>query len=236
MILKKIYSENKKKVNNLSHEKKVLSKHVYNKFIARSHLLGSSSFNILDNNSTFYNISSEDLDKLNSYLKKDSIGNYLNINVSSYKNKFNGSIQFKSFTMNNEATSFSSARSFYNLLEIVTNESSNSLIFLNPVKGGFNCYSSGVIGFLPRKQGDFLVSLSLLSLKSGSDKKEIFSNLNYVLSKKSFIKSYFGLKLPHWWGRTGAYFYFSDQKLTTRLSFIFLSQKVFNLSKPSKNS
>ena len=46
MILKKIYSENKKKVNNLSHEKKVLSKHVYNKFIARSHLLGSSSFNI----------------------------------------------------------------------------------------------------------------------------------------------------------------------------------------------
>ena len=67
----------------------------------------------------------------------------------------------------------------YNLLEIVTNESSNSLIFLNPVKGGFNCYSSGVIGFLPRKQGDFLVSLSLLSLKNGSD-KIVFSNLNYI--------------------------------------------------------
>ena len=64
MILKKIYSENKKKVNNLSHEKKVLSKHVYNKFIARSDLLGSSSFNILDNNSTFYNISSEDIEKI----------------------------------------------------------------------------------------------------------------------------------------------------------------------------
>ena len=97
--------------------------------------------------------------------------------------------------MNNKVKSFSSARSFYNLLEIVTNESSNSLIFLNPVKGGFNCYSSGVIGFLPRKQGDFLVSLSLLSLKSGSDKKEIFSNLNYVLSKKILYQVLFWIKI-----------------------------------------
>ncbi len=233
MLLKKIYATGKSNVK-LSAEKKVLSKYVYNKFITRSDLLGNSSFNILDNNSNFYNISSEDLQKLNSHTKKDNAGNSLNLDVSSYKNKFNSSIQFKSFNFNNKVKSFSSINSFQNLLEIVTNESSNSLIFLNPVKGGFNCYSSGVIGFLPRKQGDYLISLALTSLKSSHKKDTVFSNLNFLLSKKSFIKTFFVIKLPHWWGRTGAYFYFSNQKLAARLSFIFLSQKVFNLSKTYK--
>lgn len=233
MLLKKIYATGKSNVK-LSAEKQVLSKYVYNKFITRSDLLGNSSFNILDNSSNFYNISSEDLQKLNSHTKKDNAGSSLNLDVSSYKNKFNSSIQFKSFNFNNKVKSFSSINSFQNLLEIVTNESSNSLIFLNPVKGGFNCYSSGVIGFLPRKQGDYLISLALTSLKSSHTKDIVFSNLNFLLSKKSFIKTFFGIKLPHWWGRTGAYFYFSNQKLATRLSFIFLSQKVFNLSKTYK--
>ena len=236
MILKKIYaSNNNSKLGNIN-DKKALSKNVYNKFITRSHLLGNSNFSVLDNNNNFYNISTEDLDKLNFYLKKKSIGSSVNLNLAVYKNKFNNSLQFKSFSFNNKLKTFSIVKSFYNLLEVVTNESSNSLIFLNPVKGGFNCYSSGVVGFLPRKQGDYLISLTLNSLKDEENKISVFSNLNYFLSKNSFVKTLFGIKLPHWWGRTGAYFYFSDKNFVTRLSFIFLSQKVFNLSKPSKKN
>ena len=113
----------------------------------------------MDNNSNFYNISTTDLEKLNFYLKDEPTGSSLNLKLFSYKNKFNSSIQFKSFNFNNKIDSFSSTKSMYNLLEVVSNESPNSLLFLNPVKGGFNCYSSGVIGFLPRKQGDYLISL-----------------------------------------------------------------------------
>ena len=163
MILKKIYaSNNNSKLENIN-DKKALSKNVYNKFITRSNLLGNSNFSVLDNNNNFYNISTEDLDKLNFYLKKKSIGSSVNLNLAVYKNKFNNSLQFKSFSFNNKLKTFSIVKSFYNLLEVVTNESSNSLIFLNPVKGGFNCYSSGVVGFLPRKQGDYLISLTLNS-------------------------------------------------------------------------
>lgn len=233
MILKKIYSANKNHNLEKRNEKKALNKHLYNKFITRSHLLGNTNFRVLDNNSNFYNISTTDLEKLNFYLKDEPTGGSLNLKLFSYKNKFNSSIQFKSFNFNNKIDSFSSTKSMYNLLEVVSNESSNSLLFLNPVKGGFNCYSSGVIGFLPRKQGDYLISLALTSLRKNDTDKIVFSNLNFLLSKNSFIKTFFGIKLPHWWGRTGAYFYFSDQKLVTRLSFIFLSQKVFNLSKNS---
>ena len=64
-------------------------------------------------------------------------------------------LTFKSFNFNNKVKSFSIIDSFTNLFDVITNDSSNSIIFLNPIKGGFTCYSSGVIGFLPRKQGDF---------------------------------------------------------------------------------
>ena len=63
-----------------------------------------------------------------------------------------------------------------------------TLLFWNPVKGGFNCYSSGVIGFLPRKQGDYLISLALTSLRKNDTDKIVFSNLNFLLSKNSLLK------------------------------------------------
>ena len=63
--------------------------------------------------------------------------------------------------------------------------------------------------------------------------KEIFSNLNYILSKNP-LSSPIWIKLHIGGVELNCIFYFSDQKLTTRLSFIFLSQKVFNLSKSSK--
>jgi hypothetical protein len=214
-------------------DKTILSKHVYNKFVVRSHLMGNKNFRVLDNNSHFYNISTYDLKKVSVYSKTDERGVSLNANLTEYNNKFNNSLRFKSFDFNNKVKSFSVLNSFKNLLEVVTNESSSSLIFLNPIKGGFTCYSSGVIGFLPRKQADFLISIASNSFESGFSKNSFLTDINYFLNDKNFIKNFFGIKLPHWWGRTGAYFSFSGQKLSTKLSFIFLSQKVFNLNKTS---
>ena len=214
-------------------DKTVLNTRVYNKFITRSRLMGNKNFRVLDNNSNFYNISASDFKKISIYSKTKETGTYLNANFIEYNNKYNNSLRFKSFDFNNKIKSFSILNSFTNLLEVVTNDSSNALIFLNPTKGGFTCYSSGVIGFLPRKQADFLISIVLNSFERNSNRKSFLTDINHFFNDKYFIKFYFGLKLPHWWGRTSAYFSFSDQKLLTKLSFIFLSQKIFNLNKIS---
>ena len=214
-------------------DKTILSNHVYNKFITRSHLMGNKNFRVLDNNSHFYNISTSDLKKISVYSKRKETGISLNANLTEYNNKFNNSLRFKSFDFNNKLKSFSILNSFTDLLEVVTNESSSSLIFLNPIKGGFTCYSSGVVGFLPRKQADFLISAASNSFETSASRNSFLTDINHFLNDKYFIKNFFGIKLPHWWGRTGAYFSFSGQKLSTRLSFIFLSQKVFNINKTS---
>jgi hypothetical protein len=210
-------------------EKTILSNYVYNKFITRSYLMGNKKFAVLDNSSHFYNISATDLKKVSVYSKTEEVGVSLSANLTQYSNKYNNSLRFKSFNFNNKINSFSALNSFTNLLEVITNDSSNSLIFLNPIKGGFTCYSSGVVGFLPRKQADFLVSIASNSLKDHADEKSFLTDVNYFFNHKYFLRNFFGVRLPHWWGRTGAYFSFSEQKLSTRLSFIFLSQKVFNL-------
>lgn len=230
MFLKKNKILNKFNKQNLN-DKTILNTCVYNKFITRSCLMGNKNFRVLDNNSNFYNISASDFKKISMYSKTKETGISLNANLIACKNKYNNSLRFKSFDFNNKIKSFSILNSFTDLLEVVTNDSSNSLIFLNPTKGGFTCYSSGVIGFLPRKQADFLVSIALNSFECNSNRKSFLTDINHFFNDKYFIKFFFGIKLPHWWGRTSAYFSFSGQKLLTKLSFIFLSQKVFTLNK-----
>jgi len=232
MFKKRIHASNESNNQNIN-DKVVLNNHIYNKFLTRSNLMGNKNFKILDDNSYFYNVSSSDLKNVSVYSKTNETGSSLNANLIQYNNKYNDTLTFKSFNFNNKVKSFSIIDSFTNLFDVITNDSSNSIIFLNPIKGGFTCYSSGVIGFLPRKQADALISIASNSFKKNSDKESFLTDVNYLFNEKYFIKNFFGIKLPHWWGRTGAYFSFSEQKLSTRLSFIFLSQQVFNLSKKS---
>ena len=232
MFKKRIHASNESNNQNIN-DKVVLNNHIYNKFLTRSNLMGNKNFKILDDNSYFYNVSSSDLKNVSVYSKTNETGSSLNANLIQYNNKYNDTLTFKSFNFNNKVKSFSIIDSFTNLFDVITNDSSNSIIFLNPIKGGFTCYSSGVIGFLPRKQADALISIAANSFKKNSDKESFLTDVNYLFNEKYFIKNFFGIKLPHWWGRTGAYFSFLNQKLSTRLSFIFLSQQVFNLSKKS---
>ena len=230
MFSKKDHISKEIKIRKIN-DKIILNNYAYNKFIARSYLMGNKNYKILDNNSHFYNVSSSDIKKISAYSKTRETGISLNTNLTEYSNKYNNSLRFKAFDFNNKVKSFSTLDSFNNLLEVVTNDTSNSLIFLNPIKGGFTCYSSGVVGFLPRKQADFLISIGASAFENSSNNDSFLADMNYFLSGKFFMKNFFGIKLPHWWGRTGAYFSFSGQRLSTRLSFIFLSQKVFSLNK-----
>ena len=79
MILKKFILQIKTIIWKSAMKKKALNKHLYNKFITRSHLLGNTNFRVLDNNSNFYNISTTDLEKLNFYLKDEPTGSSLNL-------------------------------------------------------------------------------------------------------------------------------------------------------------
>lgn len=241
MTLKQIYSLNKVSLA-ASEDKIYLSKNIYNKFITRSFLADNKNFSLLDSSSNFYTVSSSDLKKFNTYSQHNFLGSAVNANNIIYINKFNNFLKFKSFDFNNKVKKFCFIDSLYNLLEQTTKDISNTLLILNPVKGGFTCYSSGVVGFLPRKQGNLLFSSVLSSIDKNTNNKNLFINLNFLLNKNAFIKNIFGIKLPHWWGRTVAYSSFNNnkifkstrQKLTTRLSFIFLSQKVFFLNKSVK--
>jgi hypothetical protein len=243
MILKKIYSQNKKFWENSSN-KKLLSKNLYNKFLIRSSLLENEQFNIIDNNNNFFNTPSTNLRSFISLKSNNSIigASFYAKNII-YTNQFNNLLQFNSFVVNNKSSSFSFIDSFYNLLKISVKEISSSLFLLNPVKGGFICYSSGIIGFLPRSQGVSLFSTALLNFKNKSNKTTILENLKFLINKNYFINNFFGLRLPHWWGKTVSYHFFNKKKMvkskkgkfSSHLSFVFLSQKSLLKNKKLKN-
>ena len=61
---------------------------------------------------------------------------------------------------------FSFSNSFSRFLDVLKNKKIKSNLFmLNPIKGKFECYSSSVIGFLPRREVNTQTpSLSFLNL------------------------------------------------------------------------
>ena len=123
----------------------------------------------------------------------------------------------------------------------------SSLLLLNPVKGGFICYSGGVTGFMPRSQGLLSFSNILSSFNQNTMRKSIVSNLNFLIQKEHFIRKFFMIRLPHWWGKITIYPAYKKNNfskaqikkkryLSNDLNFVFLSQKIVSKTIRTKNT
>jgi len=236
MILKKIYLNDYREIDDLL-DKKFLIKNFYGKFLIRSSVLANLNLHVLDNNHSFFNISSI---KLQSFLtSKDSsiIGNSLIAKEFEYKNKLNRSINIKTFLVNNKSNRDNSVlKSFYGLLNVTRKEYQSSLFLLNPKKGGFDCYSSGVIGFMPRSHAIFAFLKTFSYLSIAKSKKSAVSNFDFLLKKDNFIKTKFLIRLSNWWGKITLSPKFKRNKFSTvsrrrkrafsvKTNFVFLTKK-----------
>lgn len=153
MLLKKIYAT-KEKTWDTFQDKKLLSKNSYNKFLVRSSLLENKNFNIVDGDSSFFNIPSSKLKKSLFFNKNKLEGSsFMGENIV-YTNKLNNSLKFKSFSGNIKTKNFSYVNSFRSLIKSKKSKTENSLLILKSVKGGFICYSSGIVGFFTKKPCD----------------------------------------------------------------------------------
>lgn len=201
MILKQIFSNKYQTIDTIL-DKKIFIKNLYGKFLVRSSVLFNSNLNVLDNNHSFFNISSLKLQKFLGVKDLNLLGNSLVANEFEYKNKLNNLITIKSFLVNNKSIKKNSTISaFYNVLKVTSKEYQSSLVLLNPKKGGFDCYSSGVLGFMPRRHAVFAFLKTFSYLNKKKIKKESISNFNFLLKKNNFIKNKFLIRLSNWWGK-----------------------------------
>ena len=219
---------NGKLIQDSTLEKKVLNKFIYKKFLIRHSLSNSNSIYFLDDYNSFFNVSYSSLKQLNVFSKKN---NYEGLSFLAtdfvYANKLNISLRFKMFLASNKTNSISWINSMYNFFLLVkTRKTPQSILLLDPIKGGFNCYSSGVFGFLPRNHGfNFL-------------KKKVFSlfKLNFLLNSDFFIRKHFVTRLLGWFGkmtffpesRKNNFSKFrkkKKKKFSSNLNVVFISKK-----------
>lgn len=218
--------------------KKIVNQNLYAKHLIRNQIVDSNSIFMLDNNNNFSNISHLELSKFKSKQFEKFEGCSLNTESYIYKNKRNDALCFKSFLLS-VLKSKNNLQLFYQSLQNLKNIDkgfSTSLIILKPVKGGFTCYSSGVLGFLPRSHGVFFLKLLLFSLINDSNVERKFLNFSFLGNRCNFSVRYFIFRLKFLLGKVTIYYQHkrknfsksTKKKKRTSLNncnFVFLSYK-----------
>lgn len=203
MFLKKIYKNTLLTVQQLT-EKNLLSKKIYNKFIIRNTLLNNKMLKVLDTGSNFFHSSVQRKTKFFSKkfkLKKNFINgrSFYGKNYS-YTNQLNPSLHFKYFLAHER---LSTVDLFSKLLN-TKNTSFSTIIFLNPLKGGYRVYKSGIVGFLPNRHlikfqnNDILnkifiskqISLATSKIKTSKRRFKILKK-NVKFKKRFLLKNLF---------------------------------------------
>ena len=237
MILKHIYSKKKEKILELI-DKKYLNKEFYGKFLIRNSVSENFNLYVLDNNNSFFNLPGI---KLNKFIKVNEqykfLGRSLIGKEFEYKNKLNRYLTIKIFLINNKSQKrLPLLNSLFNLLKITKKNYKGALILLNPKKGGFNCYSEGVFGFMPRSHATFLFSKTLNFFGKFKTNQKA-SNLNFLLRKDTFIKKNLLIRLSNWWGKITLFprttkdkFSINSRKrrkrfFSNKINFVFLTKK-----------
>jgi len=160
---KKTFSQNYDVLKKSPLLDKALNLSLYNKQFIRGDLLNNKTLNLLDNYSSFNVVNKEGL---KSYYQGSSI--------SSRNDKFshisNKSISFKSLLIGFNSKGFDNAvlrlnTQLFSLSDI--DNSKKTLIIQSPVKAGFNCYSLGFSGFLPRSQVNYSLKVFFSKLSKG---------------------------------------------------------------------
>jgi hypothetical protein len=220
MLLKEIFS---KKTNLLEEnlQNKVLNTILYEKSYIRGSITSDhSTTEVFDNDSLLSNTFKNKVKTLK-YLKEKK-SNY-KIKVASivenpdkslegqsictqsflYKNRksegfrFSASILKPSLFKNHIDTLYKSVVS----LKHSCNQNSSSLLVLTPKRGGFICYASGILGFLPKKHGSSLFRKTLLVLLKDKKIKRRLENVLLLTRKQDNSNRSFLLRLRCFLGK-----------------------------------
>lgn len=168
-------------------EKKIFSNFVYSKHLVRSDLTDSSKIELIDNYTSLTNI-----------WVKDSLKPGVSFFSTRFlfKHKHNDILKFYSFL--NYKISINNSREITKLYDSLNfiSASKNSLrlmLLLNPVRGGFNAYSCGFLGFLPRSQNKILFK----NILSNRFKENSFlSNFLFLSARNQITKNFFSISIP----------------------------------------
>lgn len=138
--------------------KKLLNKIFYHKSYIRSNLLTNKKLKIVDHYSSSSSIDTDNLKNRISTHFSDFNGLSVNSKMYTFTNLLNNSIKFNNPMYSFVGTNLNYIESFDKTLSSLNQEENSfrEILILNPIKGGFQCYFSGVFGFLPRSQANIL--------------------------------------------------------------------------------
>lgn len=232
MSIKNIINNN---INNTL-TKKLLNNNYYNKSFIRSTLLSNKNLYIVDNYSEFFSLNNIEIENLINLKKQKILGNSIDSSLTIFRNVFNGALKFKlqSFIFSGFCSNFVNKFNFnLNMLYDVENKYKKVLI-LDPVKGGFSCYSLGFFGFLPKSQANVFFFCFLSKIKKSKKIYNLF--IINICKKKDFIQKSFLFRFPLNIGKISIYSQkvknnFSKRKkkkkkfLYNNINFVFLAKK-----------
>ena len=161
---------------------------LFSKHYVRADILGNTSTQLLDNNNTFINFTTQELNKKSLHLdtKNINIGRSVALDSFIFKNKRNNTVQLDSFLENRQISienKLLDLTFWLNSLQKYKVKKRAGCSLLKPVKGGFFCYSGGVKGFLPRKQTlRAFFRIFFYFFKNENSKK--LSYLNFLINQK----------------------------------------------------
>lgn len=172
--------------------KKFLAENVYSKFLLRSKILINKNILFLDNGKSFFHIKQKTFQNLLNIADSNSlIGRAFRVKNTIYTSSRHKEVKFNYFSLyNNRKVSF--IEKLNQLFYQFKNKKLVSVVFLEPVKGGFSCYFLGMICFVHRGAiNNFLILKKVVDLK-----KIIYnSNINENFIYYPWYLSYLKLKL-----------------------------------------
>lgn len=169
--------------------KKYLNNVYTQKLLVRAVLFNDNNYLLVDNYTNF-----------EIFLKNSSMSTLLSNNfkigkslfstVLKYQNVLNPSLCFyqNSYFLNKINSSVSYLTEFYTNLKNFKFLKKTSFLCLKPIKGGYKCYSSGIIGFLPNNQLISIFNYFFFQFKNFLKQKySQFIKLSYIFILKNLF-------------------------------------------------
>ena len=221
MLLKEIFSKKKILFKEIFHNKITNTVSYKKSYIRGDTSLGQSTTKVMDDNNILSTSFKNKVKKFKSFKenkkfhKTDAVCNVKNQSIKSlegcssqaqsalYKNKKNDSFRFyasllKPFECKNHLEALCQSIENLNRGGI---QNKSSLLILTPKRGGFTCYASGIIGFLPKRYGIHLFFNMLFILLKGKETEKRLQNVLFLTRQQDIHATSFLLRLKFFLGR-----------------------------------
>lgn len=221
MLLKEIFSRKKNSLEENLQSKILNTKSYAKSYIRTRSLLNKTTEVLADNNNLLLNffksklkISKNFKGNTNSYklcsfnekknfVKSMEEGQSINTPSFFYKNRKNDCFKFRHPILKSSICKnhIDRLRQSIQGLKHSSTWSRSSLLILAPKKGGFSCYASGILGFLPKRHANSLFCKTLIFLLKDEKTQKRLKNVLFITHKKSSGNTSFLLRLHCFLGK-----------------------------------